>query len=82
MDSWARAYGFLDVLRRPRLYFFNDYKIFYYPSGVKSSEGRIVDGKPEGWWKSYNEKGVLISEGNRKTSSLTVFGLSTTMILP
>lgn len=46
--------------------FFNDYKIFYYPSGVKSSEGRIVDGKPEGWWKSYNEKGVLISEGNRK----------------
>ncbi|MDY6327000.1 MAG: hypothetical protein SPL47_06765 [Bacteroidales bacterium] len=56
--------------------FFNDYKIFYYPSGVKSSEGRIVDGKPEGWWKSYNEKGVLISEGNRKNfllDSLWVF---------
>ena len=43
-----------------------DYKIFYYPNGVKSSEGRIVDGKPDGWWKSYNEKGILVSEGNRK----------------
>ena len=43
-----------------------DYKIFYYPNGMKSSEGRIVDGKPDGWCKSYNEKGVLVSEGNRK----------------
>lgn len=50
--------------------FFDDYKIFYYPSGTKSSEGRIVDGKPEGWWKSYNENGVLISEGNRKNFQL------------
>ena len=67
--------------------FLPDYKIFYYPNGVKSSEGRLVDGKvfdasskhgdkpaefrlvdgkPDGWWKSYNEKGILISEGNRK----------------
>ena len=38
-----------------------DYKIFYYPNGIKSSEGRIVDGKPDGWWKSYNEKGILVS---------------------
>ena len=44
----------------------DDYKIFYYPNGVKSSEGRIVNGKPDGYWKSYNEKGVLVSEGNRK----------------
>ncbi len=50
--------------------FFDDYKIFYYPSGIKSSEGRIVDGKPEGWWKSYNERGTLISEGNRKNFQL------------
>ena len=42
--------------------FLPDYKVFYYPSGIKSSEGRLVDGKPDGWWKSYNEKGVLISE--------------------
>lgn len=56
--------------------FFDDYKIFYYPNGVKSSEGRIVNGKPEGWWKSYNEKGILISEGNRKNfllDSLWIF---------
>ena len=46
--------------------FLHDYKIFYYPNGVKSSEGRIVAGKPDGWWKSYNEKGILVSEGNRK----------------
>ncbi|MDR2971430.1 MAG: hypothetical protein LBU83_05825 [Bacteroidales bacterium] len=44
----------------------NGYNIFYYPSGVKSSEGSLVNGKPDGYWKSYNEKGILVSEGNRK----------------
>jgi len=44
----------------------NGYNIFYYPNGVKSSEGTLVDGKPDGYWKSYNEKGLLVSEGNRK----------------
>lgn len=39
---------------------------FYYPNGVKSSEGTLVNGKPDGWWKSYNTEGKLISEGNRK----------------
>lgn len=39
---------------------------FYYPSGVKSSEGFLVGGKPDGWWKSYDQNGILISEGNRK----------------
>ena len=48
----------------------NGYNTFYYPNGVKSSEGNMVDGKPEGWWKSYNEKGTLVSEGNRKNSLL------------
>ncbi len=42
------------------------YKIFYYPSGVKSSEGILIDGKPDGWWKSYDPQGRLLSEGNRK----------------
>ncbi len=42
------------------------YKVYYYPSGIKSSEGFLIDGKPDGWWKSYDEKGNLISEGNRK----------------
>jgi len=44
----------------------NGYNIFYYPNGVKSSEGILVNGKPDGYWKSYNEKGTLVSEGNRK----------------
>lgn len=43
----------------------NGYNVFYYPNGQKSSEGLLKDGKPEGWWKSYNEQGVLVSEGNR-----------------
>ncbi len=42
------------------------YTTFYYPSGNKSSEGILVDGKPDGWWKSYDEEGNLLSEGNRK----------------
>ena len=48
----------------------NGYNIFYYPNGVKSSEGMLVNGKPDGYWKSYNEKGVLVSEGNRKNFQL------------
>lgn len=48
----------------------NGYNIFYYPNGNKSGEGYLVDGKPDGWWKSYSEKGTLISEGNRKNTLL------------
>ncbi len=44
----------------------NGFTTFYYPSGAKSSEGTLVNGKPDGWWKSYDEEGNLISEGNRK----------------
>ncbi len=43
----------------------NGHVVFYYPTGEKSSEGQLVDGKPEGWWRSYNTDGILISEGNR-----------------
>lgn len=43
----------------------NGYKIFYYPDGTKSSEGLLLDGKPEGIWKSYHENGVLKSIGKR-----------------
>src|SRR6188768_2454152 len=38
---------------------------FYYPSGKLSSEGTMVKGKPDGYWKSYYENGQLKSEGNR-----------------
>lgn len=43
-----------------------NYQIFRYPNGTKSSEGYLRNGKPDGYWKSYNEQGVLVSEGNRK----------------
>ena len=48
----------------------NGYNTFYYPNGVKSSEGMMVNGQPEGWWKSYDEQGRLISEGNRRNAKL------------
>ena len=48
----------------------NGYNIFYYPNGVKSSEGNMLNGQPEGWWKAYNTEGILISEGNRKNHQL------------
>ncbi|MEN8224812.1 MAG: toxin-antitoxin system YwqK family antitoxin [Bacteroidota bacterium] len=44
--------------------------VFYHPNGEKSSEGYIKDGKPEGYWKTYNEEGILLSEGNRKNHLL------------
>lgn len=43
-----------------------DYRVFYYPDGQVSSEGFMVDGKPDGHWKNYWENGNLKSEGNRK----------------
>ncbi|MDA3944767.1 MAG: toxin-antitoxin system YwqK family antitoxin [Bacteroidetes bacterium] len=39
--------------------------IFYHPNGEKSSEGKLVDGKPDGYWRTYYEDGILKSEGNR-----------------
>ena len=44
----------------------NDYNIFYYENGKKSSEGMMRNGKPDDYWKTYYENGVLKSEGNRK----------------
>jgi len=44
----------------------NDYNIFYYENGNKSSEGMMRNGKPDDYWKTYYENGVLKSEGNRK----------------
>ena len=43
---------------------------YYHPNGRVSSEGRLVDGRPEGYWKSYYETGVLRSEGGRSGSLL------------
>ncbi|MBE0637988.1 MAG: toxin-antitoxin system YwqK family antitoxin [Bacteroidales bacterium] len=44
----------------------NGYNIFYYPNGVKSSEGNMRNGQPDGYWKTYHENGILKSEGNRE----------------
>ena len=48
----------------------NEFKVFYYPNGQKSSEGFLVEGKPDGYWKNYFDTGVLKSEGNRKEFQL------------
>jgi antitoxin component YwqK of YwqJK toxin-antitoxin module len=40
--------------------------VFYFDNGNKSSEGKMVNGKPEGYWKAYHENGNIKSEGNRK----------------
>jgi antitoxin component YwqK of YwqJK toxin-antitoxin module len=42
-----------------------EYKIYYYEGGAKSSEGTLVNGKPNGYWKSYYRNGKLKTEGNR-----------------
>lgn len=41
------------------------FNIFYYPNGLKSSEGNMRNGQPDGYWKTYHENGILKSEGNR-----------------
>jgi antitoxin component YwqK of YwqJK toxin-antitoxin module len=39
---------------------------FKHRNGEISSEGYLRNGKPDGYWKTFNEQGQLISEGNRK----------------
>jgi antitoxin component YwqK of YwqJK toxin-antitoxin module len=39
--------------------------VYYYPNGKASSQGRLVNGKPDGYWKTWYENGALKSEGNR-----------------
>jgi antitoxin component YwqK of YwqJK toxin-antitoxin module len=48
----------------------NGYNIYYYPTGKKSSEGLIRNGKPDGYWKTYFPTGVLKSEGLRRNFML------------
>lgn len=44
---------------------------YYYDSGKKSSEGYLVNGQPNGYWKTYYENGNIKSEGNRKKNLLS-----------
>ena len=48
----------------------NEFKVFYYANGQKSSEGYLDQGKPNGYWKNYYDSGILKSEGNRKDFQL------------
>lgn len=43
---------------------------FTYPNGVVSSQGFMLQDKPEGYWKTYYEDGTLKSEGNRVNHQL------------
>lgn len=38
---------------------------YYYPNGKVSSEGLMVNGKPDGYWITYYDDGGIKSEGNR-----------------
>jgi antitoxin component YwqK of YwqJK toxin-antitoxin module len=39
---------------------------YFHLNGRVASEGRLVNGKPEGHWRTYSEDGVLRSEGDRR----------------
>lgn len=43
---------------------------YRYPSGAVSSEGWLVDGIPEGYWRSFYADGTWKSEGNRLRGEL------------
>jgi uncharacterized protein len=45
---------------------FGNFVKYYYGTGQLSSEGWLKDGKPEGYWKTYNINGTMKSEGNRR----------------
>jgi len=48
----------------------NGYQIFYYNNNIKSSEGIMRNGQPDGYWKTYFETGIIKTEGNRKNFQL------------
>ena len=48
----------------------NGFHIYKYPSGSKSSTGKIINGKPEGYWFTFYENGKKKSEGNRINNQL------------
>lgn len=43
---------------------------YFHANGRLSSEGALMDGKPEGHWRNYYENGILRSEGWRKAAKL------------
>lgn len=47
-----------------------EFKQFFYPNGSVSSEGTMVNGQPDGYWKSYYQDGTLKSVGKRTNFQL------------
>ncbi|MCF8465151.1 MAG: hypothetical protein K9G41_09935 [Flavobacteriales bacterium] len=47
-----------------------EYVRFKFENGVVSSEGYMLDGKPEAYWKTFYDDGTLKSEGNRSNHEL------------
>ncbi len=48
----------------------NGNNIFYSTDSIIVSEGTMVAGKPNGFWKNYYKTGILKSQGNRKNFEL------------
>lgn len=46
------------------------YKAFYFDDENMSSEGYMIDGKPDGYWITYYENGLRKTEGNRSNQLL------------
>jgi antitoxin component YwqK of YwqJK toxin-antitoxin module len=46
------------------------YTVYYYDDGSVSSEGYLLDGKPNGYWTTYYPSGQIKSEGNRNSFQL------------
>lgn len=42
-----------------------EFKQYFYPNGNISSEGTLINGNPDGYWKSYYPNGTLKSVGKR-----------------
>ena len=63
-------FGYSNLLIAQEETLSDGFTVFYHPNGEKSSEGYIKNGKPENYWKTYNEEGILLSEGNRKNHLL------------
>ncbi len=47
-----------------------EYTVYYYDDGSVSSEGYLLDGKPNGYWTTYYPSGQIKSEGNRDNFQL------------
>jgi len=47
-----------------------EYTVYYYDDGSVSSEGYLLEGKPNGYWTTYYPSGQVKSEGNRKSFQL------------